>query len=152
MVQSNSTTVQGYLAEMASPRREEMEGLLEVVRGNIPPGFVEAMAYGMVAYQVPLEVSGPTYNGQPLAAVAVASQKQYISIYLTAVYASPKHAAEFARRWAASGKPLNMGKSCVRFKTLADADLDTIAWAVGLYEPAGFATMYERARQGVVQS
>jgi hypothetical protein len=104
------------------------------------------MEWGMICYQVPLSVSGPTYNKKPLAAVAIASQKNYISIYLLGHYASEALTEEFHERWLASGKKLNMGKSCVRFKSLVDADLDTIKWACGLLTPTEFTNMYLTAR------
>ena len=44
------------------------------------------MQYGMITYIVPLSVLADTYNGQPLMYVALASQKRYMSLYLTNVY------------------------------------------------------------------
>lgn len=104
------------------------------------------MEWGMICYQIPLSVSGPTYNKKPLASVAIASQKNYISIYLLGIYASEELTQEFHARWEASGKKLDMGKSCVRFKTISDADLKTITWACGLLNPTEFTAMYSAAR------
>lgn len=128
-MQSNAPTVSKYLKELDSNRAAQIKKLVELVRANLKPGFVETMRWGMISYEVPMELSGDTYNHQPLNYVAIASQKQYISVYLT-TYAQPEVQAEFERRWAAAGKKLNMGKSCVRFKSLEGADLPTLAWAV----------------------
>jgi hypothetical protein len=147
MVSSNAATIEHYLAELAEPRRSEISQLLELIRDNLPSGFIEAMAWGMIVFQVPFEVSGPTYNDQPLAAVALASQKNYISFYLSAIYASKELTSEFQLRWANSGKRLDMGKSCVRFTSLEKADLETLAWAVSLFDPVRFSEMYLLARQ-----
>ncbi len=147
MVSSNAVTIEQYLAELAEPRRSEISQLLDLIRANLPSGFIETMAWGMIVFQVPLEVSGATYNDQPLAAVALASQKNHISFYLSAIYASEELTGEFQSRWANSGKRLDMGKSCVRFTSLEKADLETLAWAVSRFDPVRFSEMYMQARQ-----
>jgi hypothetical protein len=149
MVSSNAATIEQYLAELAEPRRSEISKLLDLIRDNLPAGFIETMAWGMIVFQVPFEVSGPTYNDQPLAAVALASQKNHISFYLSAIYASEELTGEFQLRWANSGKRLDMGKSCVRFTSLEKADLETLAWAVSRFDPVRFSEMYSCARSGM---
>ena len=149
MVSSAAVTVEQYLAELEEPRRGEIAELLDLIRHNLPKGFDEAMAWGMIVFQVPMSVSGPTYNGQPLAAVALASQKNYISFYLSSIYASKELTAEFHERWERSGKKLDMGKSCVRFKCLDKADLETLGWAVSLLDPVQFNQMYLLGRGAV---
>ena len=146
MVSSVAATVEQYLAELEEPRRGEITELLGLIRQNLPKGFDETMAWGMIVFQVPMAVSGPTYNDQPLAAVALASQKNYISFYLSSIYASKELTAEFHERWARSGKKLDMGKSCVRFNSLDKADLETLGWAVSLLDPFQFTQMYLEAR------
>ena len=147
MVSSAALNVEQYLAELREPRRGEITELLNLIRQNLPKGFDEAIAWGMIVFQVPMAMSGPTYNGQPLAAVALASQKHHISFYLSSIYASEELTAEFYQRWELSGKKLDMGKSCVRFRSLDRADLETLAWAVSLLDPVQFTQMYLRARQ-----
>ena len=146
MVSSKATTVKQYLAELPEDIRADMTKLVSLVRKHLPKGYTEEMAWGMIGYSVPMSVSGPTYNNQPIGPVAIAAQKHHISLYLLSIYASEKYTKEFQRRWLASGKKLNMGKSCIRFKTLEQADLPTIAWAVGLLEPKEFVEMYLSAR------
>lgn len=146
MVSSAAQTVSQYLQELPLERRKDVAALRKLIKENLPGGFREAMNWGMICYQVPLSVSGPTYNKQPLAAVALAAQKNNISIYLLSIYASKKLTSEFNRRWLRSGKKLDMGKSCIRFKTLDAADTETIAWAVGLLNPEEFTQMYQKAR------
>ena len=146
MVSSAAATIEQYLADLEEPRRGEITELLGLIRQSLPKGFDETMAWGMVVFQVPMAVSGPTYNDQPLAAVALASQKNYISFYLSSIYASKELTAEFHERWERSGKKLDMGKSCVRFKSLDKADLETLGWAVSLLDPVQFTQMYLEAR------
>ncbi len=146
MVSSAASTVDQYIAELQEPRRREIAELLELIRTNLPHGFDETMAWGMIVFQVPLAVSGPTYNDQPLAVVALASQKNHISFYLSSIYASEELTSEFNQRWQRSGKRLDMGKSCVRFKSLDKADLYTLGWAVSLLNPQQFTQMYLESR------
>lgn len=147
MVTSSASTVSQYLAELDSDRRKDIKALIRVVDQSIPAGFIKEMRWGMIVYSVPLSISGPTYNKQPLACVGIASQKNYISIYLMAIYSAESLTKEFERRWTSEGKKLNMGKSCVRLKTLDDANLDAVAWAAALLEPKEFTKMYLEARR-----
>ena len=146
MVSSSAQSVEDYLDELDAERMVQLTKLRELVLASLPSGYQEAMEWGMICYQVPLSISGPTYNQKPLAAVSIASQKNYISIYLLGIYASPEMTSEFHSRWQQSGKRLDMGKACVRFKTLDGADLETIAWACGLLTPTEFSAMYLAAR------
>lgn len=146
MVSSSAGTIKEYLSEIPEPRRSEIKQLLELIRSKIKPGYVETMSWGMICFEVPLEISGVTYNTQPLVAIGLASQKQHISIYLTSIYAKEELAAEFKQRWINSGKKLDMGKGCVRFRTLEQADLKTIAWAVSKQTPKQFSKEYIAAR------
>jgi hypothetical protein len=138
---SDATTVEQYLEELPADRVADMTALVELVRANIQPGFDESMRWGMVVWEVPMSLSGPTYNDQPLAYVALASQKRHISFYVLGVYTDAAGPGEFERRWALSGKRLDMGKSCVRFTSNAKADLPTLAWAVGLASPVEYLDM-----------
>jgi hypothetical protein len=97
---------------------------------------------------VPLSVYPDTYNKQPLAYASLASQKQYVSLYLMCAYASAGAGLgedEIRARWA-GGKPLNMGKSCVRFKALGDLDLPLLRQVLGQYPVAEFVAIAEAAR------
>ena len=64
--------------------------------------------------------------------IALASQKQYMSLYLTSVYADESVSDWFRERYLATGKKLNMGKSCVRFRKLEDVPLDLVAEVAAL--------------------
>ena len=133
-MQSNAKTIKQYLAELEPTRAKDIQTLVTLTRANIKPGFVETMRWGMISYEIPMEVTGPTYNNQPLNYIGIASQKHHISFYLMGIYASGL-LEEFEKRWAASGKRLDMGKGCVRFKTLEQADLTTLKWAIKLHTP-----------------
>lgn len=74
MVSSNANSVTEYLAELPKERRVEVEVLLNLVRQHIKPGHIEAIQWGMICFQIPMDISGPTYNKRPLASVALAAQ------------------------------------------------------------------------------
>ncbi len=98
----------------------------------------------MISYEIPMDVSGPTYNKQPLNYVAIASQKNHLSFYVMGIYGDPDGPSEFQRRWAESGKRLNMGKACVRFTSLDKADLPTLAWAVSRFSVPEYLELVRR--------
>jgi uncharacterized protein YdhG (YjbR/CyaY superfamily) len=124
MVKSQASTVAQYLAELPDEQRAEVEAVRDVILANLPDGYVEAMDWGLITYAVPLQVSGPTYNKKPLLYVALGAQKRYCSVYLTTVM--EEFEESFRARWAETGKKLDMGKACVRFKRAADLALDII--------------------------
>jgi len=134
MVSSAAKSPQEYLSELSEGVRAELEPVLAVVRGAMPPGFSETVDYGMITWAVPLEVYPDTYNKRPLMYAALAAQKRYNSLYLMGTYAADDQdrldEAAIRARWA-GGKALNMGKSCVRFRKTADLDLDLIAEVLG---------------------
>ena len=129
-MRSEATTVEGYLAELPADRREAIEAVREVILENLPDGYVETMNWGMIAYEVPLEVYPGTYNRQPLAFAALASQKNHMAVYLTGIYISDEAREEFEAAYRATGKRFDVGKSCVRFRKLGDLPLDLIGETV----------------------
>ncbi len=147
MVRSNAETVEEYLAELPPDRREAIAAIRKVVLDNLPPGYEETMYFGMIGYVIPLERYPETYNKQPLGYVALASQKHYMSLYLMNVYGDSDTERWFKREYEASGKKLNMGKSCVRFKSLDDLPVDLIAKAVGRTTTESYIETYEASRR-----
>ena len=146
MTTSNATSPDEYIASLPEDRRAAVAAVREVVRRNLPEGFEEGMQFGMIAWYVPLERFPDTYNGQPLGLVGLASQKNYMSLYLNSVYGDPKTEAWFKARYAASGKKLDMGKSCLRFRTVDDVALDVVGETVARVRIDDFLAHYEDAR------
>ena len=106
------------------------------------------MNWGMVTYQVSLTRYPDTYNGQPLMYAALASQKNHMAVYLTAVYADEGTREEFLEAYRATGKRLDVGKSCVRFRKLEDLPLELIGQTIGAVDVDDFITGLEEARAG----
>ncbi|RKS07288.1 uncharacterized protein DUF1801 [Nocardiopsis sp. Huas11] len=125
MVSSAATTPDEYLSELPEDRAEVLRAVRRVILDCLPPGFEEGMEFGMISYHVPLERFPDTYNGRPLAYVALAAQKRHFSLYLMGVY-DEELQREFADQWEATGRKLDMGKACVRFRKLDDLALDVV--------------------------
>ena len=140
------TTPDEYIASLPPDRREAVSAVRDVVRRNLPAGFKEGMEFGMIAWYVPLETFPNTYNGRPLGLAALASQKNYMSLYLNSVYGDPKTEAWFKQRYEASGKKLDLGKSCVRFKRVEDLPLDVIGETIARVDLDSYLAGYEEAR------
>ena len=147
MVQSRAKAVEEYLAELPADRRSAIAAVRKVILENIPEGYEETMQYGMIAYVVPLEKYPDTYNGQPLAIAALASQKNYMALYLMNIYGSKKKQRWFVQEYKASGKKLDMGKSCVRFRNLESLPLELVGKAVAGTSVSEFIKQYEKARK-----
>jgi hypothetical protein len=128
-------TVDGYIASLPDDRRETVKALRRLVLDNLPEGYVEAFNWGMVSYEVPLAVSGKTYNGKPLMYAAIGNQKNHIGLYLCGVYCIPDGRERLARSFAAAGKKLDMGKACLRLRTLDDIDVKAVAECIAAVPP-----------------
>ena len=115
-MRSGANTVEQYLAELPGARRTAIQTVREVILAHLPRGYEEVMNWGMITYQVPLFKYPDTYNKQPLMYAALASQKNYMSLYLTAVHMDEKTRKEFEKEYRATGKKMDIGKSCIRFR------------------------------------
>jgi len=132
-MKTKATTVEEYLEQLPVERRDAMEAVRRVILKNLPKGYEEVLQYGMLGYVVPLKVFPAGYlnrKNEPLPYVCLASQKNYMSIYLMSAYGDE---SKFRKEYAAAGKRLDMGKSCVRFKKVDDLALDVIGNAVARY-------------------
>jgi len=145
-MQSKAKTVKQYLAELPDDRREALQAVRTVILKNLPKGYKEGMQYGMIGYFVPHSVYPPGYHcdpKQPLPLAGLASQKNHMAIYLMCVYGDPEHAAWFRAAWAKTGKKLDMGKSCVRFRKIEDVPLKVIGEAIKRVPVKKFIEHYE---------
>jgi hypothetical protein len=145
-VKSDATTVKEYLDSLPEERRKAISAVRREIRRRLPTGYQEGMQYGMIGYYVPLRRFPETYNGQPLGFAALASQKNYMAVYLNNIYADPKLQRWFEQQYRATGKRLDMGKSCVRFKRLDDLPVELIGEAISKTPVDDFIAQYEDAR------
>ena len=126
MPRTSAASVPAFLAEQPPDRRKEIARVRAMIRKNLPSGFEETLSKGMIVYQVPMSRYSDTYNGHPLWYVAIAPQKNYLSLHFMPVYGSPVQEKKLRDGFAAAGKRLDMGKACIRFQSAGDLALDTI--------------------------
>lgn len=146
MASSKAKTVDDYLAELPEDRRAVVSAVRDLVNRHLPPGYVEAMSWGMISWEVPLSRYPDTYNRQPLAYVALAAQKQYYALYLMACYANSTQDVALRNAYADAGTALDMGKSCLRFKTLDDLLPEAIGGVVASTPVDAHIAQYQASR------
>jgi hypothetical protein len=150
LVQSKAVTVEQYLAELPPERRHAIGAVRKVILVNLPAGLQETMGYGMIYYVVPFELFPAGYHcdpSKPLGFAGLASQKNYMAIYLMTCYGHKDTEKWFVNAYKASGKKLDMGKSCVRFKKLDDLPLDVIGKAIARVPLDAYIRSYEESRK-----
>jgi hypothetical protein len=131
------TTVEAYLASLPEDRRSAINAVRKVILKSLDAGYEEGISYGMISYCVPHRLYPAGYHcdpKQPLPFAVLGSQKNYMSLHLMCLYSTgdPHGAAAklqewFETDWAKTGKKLDMGKACVRFRKADDLALGTIA-------------------------
>ena len=146
-MKSDAATVEEYLDSLPPDRREAISTLRDVINANLPDGYVEQMEWGMVTWVVPLEDYPDTYNERPLSYISLASQKNHLAVYLMSLYAGGPEETWFRQQYAERGMKLDMGKSCVRFRTLEEVPLDVLGEVVGKVPAGEFVARYEEARR-----
>ena len=146
MVSSKAATPDAYIDELPPERRPLAEQLRSLVNANLPDGYVERMSWGMISWELPLERYPSTYNGQPLVYAALAAQKNHTALYLNCVYASEARSERLKAAWAAAGKKLDMGKSCLRFRRPDEVAEDVLAETIRSIPVESFIAEYEAGR------
>ncbi len=146
-MQSKATTVAQYLAELPEDRREAIAEIRKVILASLPEGVAEGMTYGMIGYFVPHSIYPKGYHcdpRQPLPFASLASQKNHISLYLMNLYTGGDE-KWLRAEWAKTGKRLDMGKCCVRFKRVEDVPLEVIGKAIARRTVEEHIKKYESA-------
>lgn len=132
-MQSRATTVAAYLAELPADRRATIAAIRQVILANVDENIEEGMQYGMIGYYVPHRVYPAGYHcdpRQPLPYACLASQKNYLSLYMMLSYGAGEEEQWLRKAWEQAGKKINMGKCCIRFKRLEDVPLEVLAEAI----------------------
>jgi hypothetical protein len=147
---SKAKTVEEYLGSIPDDRRIALERVRGVILRNLDKGFEEGMQCGMIGYYVPHRLYPPGYHcdpQQPLTYAGLASQKNHMALYMMCLYSSTKDQEWFRKEWAKSGKKLDMGKSCIRFKRVEDVALDAIGKAIARIRVRDYIANYESVLQ-----
>lgn len=160
-MQSKAKTVAEYLASLPEDRRSAIEAVREVINANLSENIEEGMTYGMIGYYIPHSVFPAGYHcdpKQPLPYAGLASQKNHLSLYLMSVYCGctpemeTNHAKWFREAWLKTGKKLDMGVCCVRFKKLEDVPLEVVAQAIKRVPAKKFLDLYQKSLVIIEQS
>ncbi len=144
-------TVDDYIDSLPEDRRIAIRAVREAVNSKLPPGYEEGVVYDMISWFVPFTRLAETYNGQPLCVASLGAQKNHMALYLMSVYGDEKLKAWFEKAYKASGKKLDMGKSCVRFKKLDDLALDVIGQAIAKVPVDAYVAQYEAVRANTAE-
>lgn len=142
-------TVEAYLAALPPDRRATVAAVRDAVNQALPAGYEEGIAYGMIGWHVPHRLYPAGYHcdpKQPLPFAGLASQKGHLSLHLMAVYLDPPRRDAFVAAWKRTGKKLDMGAACVRFKAVDDLALDVVADAIAAIPVATYVAAYEAMR------
>jgi uncharacterized protein YdhG (YjbR/CyaY superfamily) len=141
-------TVAAYIEQLPAERQEVIEKLREVIKKHLPKGFEECISYKMIGYVVPKKTYPNGYHCDPklpLPFLSIASQKNFVAVYHMGIYADPTLLAWFQEEYAAHcTSKLDMGKSCIRFKKMADIPYSLIAELVSKMTVQDWISMYEK--------
>ncbi|MBC7901831.1 MAG: DUF1801 domain-containing protein [Gemmatimonadaceae bacterium] len=148
---SKAVSPKEYIERLPEDRKKVISDLRDTINKNLPKGFKEQMSYGMIGWVVPHTLYPAGYHvtpTDPLPFICVASQKNHIAVYHSAVYADPKLNEWFTSEYAKQVKTkLDMGKSCIRFKNPQHVPVDLIGKLASKITPQQWITMYENGRQ-----
>jgi hypothetical protein len=145
-MQSKATSVAQYLSELPEDRRTALGAVRKLFLENLDPTYQEGICYGMIGYSVPHRVFPAGYHcdpRQPLPFAGLASQKGHMSLYLMGLYGDAAERARFEAAWAKTGKKLDAGKACIRFKKLDDLALDVLADTIHRMPAKKYIAAYE---------
>lgn len=121
-------SVKEYFSMLPVERREPMEFLHKFIQ-KAAPSLKSNFAYNMPGYG---SFKYKNYKKEVIdwPTVALASQKNYISLYVCAVengeYIAEKYKSELGK--------VSVGRSCIRFKKLEDVNLKTLEKVLKLSE------------------
>lgn len=144
---TTATNVHDYLSSLTPEQHSVIVPIRSLILSHLPSGFVETNNWGMLSYEVPLELYPNTYNKKPLSYVGLAVQKQYYSLYLMPAYMDQNVYQTLMGAFEKAGKKLSMGKSCIRFKKVEDLPFELIGSIIASHSVSSFISAYETARK-----
>jgi hypothetical protein len=146
---SKATTPQDYIAQLHEDRKAPITKLNNLIKKHMPKGLEAGMGYGMLAYYVPKSIYPAGYHCKPfppLPFINLASQKNFIALYHSGMYAKKELYDWFVAEYPKHCQyKLDMGKSCVRFKKMDDIPYDLIKELIGKMSVEEWIGIYEEA-------
>ena len=138
-----------YIDQLPEDRKTALKQLRQTLLENLPEGFEETMSYGMIGYVVPHSRYPKGYHVDPklpLPFINIASQKNYIALYHSGIYADKNLLEWFTKAYKkVQGKKPDMGKSCIRFKNPDAIPYELIAELTRKITPEAWIATYESA-------
>lgn len=117
----NAKSVETYLENVPQERKEIIDFMHEFIQKAVPT-FKPYFAYNMLGYGEFKYFDKRAKQAKSWPIVALANQKNYVSLYVCAVEGNEYLAGIYSDRL---GK-VSTGKSCIRFKKLEDLNLDVV--------------------------
>jgi len=146
-MKANGTTVIDILSNIPSERAEHFNQLHDVIVKNLPNGFEAAISYGGLGYVIPHTLYPAGYHCkpiEPLPFAGISSQKNSINFYHMGMYSDPLLYEWFVTEYPKhSKKKLDMGKSCVRFKSPDEIPFKLIAELMRKMSAQEWINLYE---------
>jgi Domain of unknown function (DU1801) len=136
-------TPDDYIAAAPEDRAEMLRRLRAVILAHLPQGYVETINWGMISYEIPLSIEPKTYNGKPLMLAGLANQKNGVGLHLCSLYVLPEAMKPLVERLPA-GRKLDMGKACIRLKTLDAIHLPVVGEIIAAVPVERFAAALRR--------
>ena len=145
-----ASTVNEYLAALPADRREALKDVRKRINRALPKGYEEGIQWGMISWFVPLSTYPAGYGGNKKVAlplISLASMKNYMALHMVCFYGQPALREWFTAQYAKSGKKLDMGQGCLRFKTLPELALDVVEKTVARLPVDEYVAGYQAMRK-----
>ena len=143
-----ASSVKEYIDALPEDRKKAITQLRKVIKKNLPKGFKEQLSYGMPGWVVPHSKYPSGYHCDPklpLPFLNIASQKNFVAVYHSGVYADPKLLKWFTNEFPKhSNRKLDMGKSCIRFKKMDDIPYELIGELASKVSMEDWIATYEK--------
>jgi uncharacterized protein YdhG (YjbR/CyaY superfamily) len=144
-VPKSFSSVAEYLKALPPERRAVIAATRKLVKKHLPEGYVERQAGGFISYEIPLADYPDTHNKQPLCYIGMAAQKNHYALYLVGCYMSPAQRARLETAYKASGRQIDMGKSCLKYSSYEELPEKALGELIAGMTPAEFIGLYEKA-------
>ena len=145
----DAKTPDEYISKLPEERKEAVSKLRNTIKANLPQGFEECISYKMIGYVVPHSLYPDGYHCDPklpLPFINVASQKNFVALYHSGIYADKGLLDWFVGEYPKYVKTkLDMGKSCIRFKKVDTIPYELIAQLCQKMTPEEWINLYEKS-------
>lgn len=137
-----------YISQIPLERQPVVSKLRTIISKNLPSGFKEQMSYGMLGFVVPHSIYPDGYHCNPklpLPFINLASQKNFIALYHSGIYADSTLHDWFVAEYPNHVKTkLDMGKSCIRFKKMETIPYELIGELCSKMTVEQWIVIYEK--------